>query len=320
MTGRDTRIDNAKGLLIILVVMGHLAWPVPSGDRAADALYFFVYFFHMPMFALVSGYLSRAEAGRAALVRNARLLLAPYVVFFALHALILRLMGEPPYPFLQGLYGLWYLLSLFCWRAILPYVRRIPFALPASIVLALAVGFVPFIGLDLSLSRTLVLLPFFLAGHRLREKGTPPTAVFGRPAGAMLVAAGLLLAWWLSGYRFQAMLYGNGPYAALGPGLGVGLAARAIQLAVAFGLGLGALALVPSGGNPLTRIGRHSLHAYLLHSLLLVPYRLWPAAYGTLGSTVWLLVPAAVLLAWLLASPPVVKATRRLIAPLPPAR
>jgi len=107
MTGRDTRVDNAKGLLFILVVMGHLVWLVPSGGRAADALYFSVYFFHMPMFALVSGYLSRAEAGWPPLVRSARLLLAPYVAFFALHTLILRLMGEPAYPFLQGLYGPW---------------------------------------------------------------------------------------------------------------------------------------------------------------------------------------------------------------------
>jgi fucose 4-O-acetylase-like acetyltransferase len=320
MPGRDTRIDNAKGLLIILVVMGHLVWPVPGGDRAADTLYFFVYLFHMPMFALVSGYLSRAEAGRAAMVRNARLLLAPYVVFFALHALVLRLMGQEPYPFLQGHYGLWYLLSLFLWRAALPYARRIPLALPASVALALGAGFVPFIGMDLSLSRTVVLLPFFLAGHRMREKGRAPTEAVGRATGAAVVAAGLVLAWWLSGYGFQPMLYGNAPYAALGPGAAVGLVARAVWLAVASGLGLGALALVPAGENPLTRVGRHSLHVYLLHSLLLVPYRLWEPAYGPVGSTAWLLVPAAVVLAWLLACPPVVRATRRLVAPLPPAR
>ncbi|MEZ7196094.1 acyltransferase family protein [Pseudodesulfovibrio karagichevae] len=316
MTGRDIRTDNAKGLLVILVVLGHLVWPVPSGDRGTDAFYIYVYFFHMPMFALISGWLSRVEPGRVALVRNARLLLAPYVVFFALHTLILRLLGEPPYPFLQGLYGLWYLLSLFAWRAILPYVRRIPFALPASIVLALAVGFVPFIGLDLSLSRTVVLLPFFLAGHRLRERGIAPTAVFGRRAGWALVAAGLLLAVWLSGYNFQPMLYGNGPYAALGPGLVVGLVARAIQLAVAFGLGLGELALMPEEESWLTRIGRHSLHVYLLHTLVLVAYRLWPAAYGVLGSRVWLQAFVAVGLAWFLASPFVVGITRRLVAPL----
>ncbi|WP_319583033.1 acyltransferase family protein [uncultured Pseudodesulfovibrio sp.] len=320
MDARNTRIDNAKGLLIILVVMGHLIWPVPSGDRAADGLYFFVYFFHMPMFALISGYLSRAEAGRAALVRNGRLLLVPYVVFFALHALALRLMGETPYPFLQGHYGLWYLLSLFCWRMLLPYVRRVPLALSASIVLALAVGFVPFIGLDLSLSRTVVLLPFFLAGHRMREKGRAPTEVLSRPAGAALVVAGLVLAWLVSGYAFQTLVYGNAPYSALGAGVGVGFTARAIQLAVAFGLGLGALALVPSGESPLTRIGRHSLHVYLLHSVLLVPYRHWPSAYGFLGSTVWLLVPAAFVLAYVLASPLVVRWTCRLVSPLPPAR
>ena len=55
---RDPFLDNAKYLAIILVVGGHLI----EGLRDvayAHALYFFVYLFHMPLFIVVSGYLSR---------------------------------------------------------------------------------------------------------------------------------------------------------------------------------------------------------------------------------------------------------------------
>ena len=140
MTGRDSRIDNAKGVLIILVVLGHMVWPVPNRDGVAAALYFFIYFFHMPMFALISGYLSRAEAGWQAAVGNARLLLVPYAVFVVIHWLVQTAAGVKPYPVLEGHYGLWFLLSLFCWRVMLPYVARIPHALPASIAAGVGRG------------------------------------------------------------------------------------------------------------------------------------------------------------------------------------
>lgn len=320
MTGRDSRIDNAKGVLIILVVLGHLIWPVPNKDSGADTLYFFIYFFHMPMFALISGYLSRAETGRAAVVKNARLLLAPYAVFVVIHWLVQMAAGLEPYPVLEGHYGLWFLLSLFCWRVMLPYVARIPYALPATFALGLAVGFVPFIGMELSLSRTFVLLPFFLAGHLMRQRGESPASVFGRPVGLAVAVGGGGLAAFLSGFDFHPMLYGNVSYVGLGPAVTVGVIARMVQYAVAFGAGLGVLGLVPRTESPLTRIGRYSLHVYLLHSVLLIPYRAVPSAHATLGSTGWLMIPAAIFLAWLLASPPVVRASRWLVSPLTPIK
>ena len=316
MTGRDSRIDNAKGVLIILVVLGHLVWPVLNRDGGADALYFFIYFFHMPMFALISGYLSRAEAGWSAAVGSARLLLVPYAVFVVIHWLVQTAAGVEPYPVLEGHYGLWFLLSLFCWRMMLPYVVRIPYALPAAIAAGLAVGFVPFVGMELSLSRTFVLLPFFVAGHLMRQRESSPASVFGRPVGLALIVGGGGLAAFLSGFDFHPMLYGNVSYVVLGPAVTVGVVARMAQYAVAFGVGLAVLGFVPEAEGPLTRMGRYSLHVYLLHSVLLIPYRAVPGLHATLGSAGWLMIPAAILLAWILSSPPVVRATGRLVSPL----
>ena len=112
------------------------------------------------------------------------------------------------------------------------------------------------------------------------------------------------------------MLYGNVSYVGLGPAVTVGVVARMAQYAVAFGVGLSVLGFVPEAEGPLTRIGRHSLHVYLLHSVLLIPYRAVPALHATIGSAGWLMIPAAILLAWLLSCPPVVRATGRLVSPL----
>ncbi|CAM5398534.1 hypothetical protein SANTM175S_10427 [Streptomyces antimycoticus] len=57
---RDPYFDNAKYLTIVLVACGHAWEPLTYGSRAATAIYLLVYAFHMPAFALISGYFSRS--------------------------------------------------------------------------------------------------------------------------------------------------------------------------------------------------------------------------------------------------------------------
>ena len=47
------RVDLVKGVLIILVIVGHLL----PGERHASLLRWIIYSVHMPLFAAVSGYL-----------------------------------------------------------------------------------------------------------------------------------------------------------------------------------------------------------------------------------------------------------------------
>src|SRR6476469_186875 len=56
---RDPFFDNAKFLLIVLVVIGHNWYPLIGQSRAVKAAYMVVYAFHMPAFVLLSGYFSR---------------------------------------------------------------------------------------------------------------------------------------------------------------------------------------------------------------------------------------------------------------------
>jgi fucose 4-O-acetylase-like acetyltransferase len=59
---RSEFLDFTKGILIILVVIGHtIQFPLLMGDLCVfnDPLYEWIYMFHMPMFIVISGYLSR---------------------------------------------------------------------------------------------------------------------------------------------------------------------------------------------------------------------------------------------------------------------
>jgi fucose 4-O-acetylase-like acetyltransferase len=75
---RDARIDAAKAVAIVLVVLGH-AKGIPAWFATM------VYSFHVPAFFVLSGWFAARRAGddpRALVVKLTRTLLVPYAVFF----------------------------------------------------------------------------------------------------------------------------------------------------------------------------------------------------------------------------------------------
>jgi len=91
---RDLRIDAAKALAIILVVLGH-AKGIPH------LFTILVYSFHVPLFFVLSGWVARVHGRdrglRETAVHLARTLLVPYLVFYLLgyaYWLLTRHVGE----------------------------------------------------------------------------------------------------------------------------------------------------------------------------------------------------------------------------------
>lgn len=58
-TSRDSYFDNAKFLLIFLVVFGHIIRSYIHDNDALLHIYKFIYTFHMPAFILISGYFAK---------------------------------------------------------------------------------------------------------------------------------------------------------------------------------------------------------------------------------------------------------------------
>ena len=59
MRKRESWIDVCKGIAIILVVIGHIESVYRIDMSALIVVHDFVYSFHMPLFLLISGYLSK---------------------------------------------------------------------------------------------------------------------------------------------------------------------------------------------------------------------------------------------------------------------
>src|SRR4051795_5515479 len=79
--GRDPWLDNAKMVLVTIVVIGHLMVLTPDGGPKSRA-YDFIYYFHIPAFVLVTGSLSRSfRYSRRHLWALLTTLAVPYVVF-----------------------------------------------------------------------------------------------------------------------------------------------------------------------------------------------------------------------------------------------
>src|SRR5881392_3557775 len=92
---RDAYFDNAKYLAIVLVALGHAWEPLRGDSRAASALYFTVYTFHMPAFIVISGYFSRSfDASPGRLKRLITGVAVPYVVFEVAYTLFKRYAGD----------------------------------------------------------------------------------------------------------------------------------------------------------------------------------------------------------------------------------
>ena len=56
---RNLKLDNAKGILITLVVIGHMLLPIQGTTRGVTNFFYMIYAFHMPAFVFISGLLAQ---------------------------------------------------------------------------------------------------------------------------------------------------------------------------------------------------------------------------------------------------------------------
>jgi fucose 4-O-acetylase-like acetyltransferase len=111
MTGRILWLDNLKGVLIFLVVLGHCI-QFTSQDPDSDRLYNFIYSFHMPLFMFLSGYACyKSDISFNIISRRFVQLIIPFVSYNAINALLTGNNYSLYFKYPQV--GLWFLWVLF---------------------------------------------------------------------------------------------------------------------------------------------------------------------------------------------------------------
>lgn len=271
---RDVRLDNLKGVLIALVVLGHFIEPFRHRFDWTGDLYEFIYLFHMPMFAYASGVVSRpdltADGCRGILDK----LVLPYFSLYAISVIFEHVVFAPPnltfspsVPF----WTLWYFMSLIWWRILIGLFSQLRYPLGFAIVAALAVGFNRYEA-NLSFSRTFVYFPFFVLGSRYHRS---ITLCLGRLPRLAVLSCALLIGSFIAVSQVIPddinirWFYGSNSYAELGVSSYMGMIYRIGLLCAGLITGVTVLACVPKTRTPLAHIGMHSVAIYILHPFVL---------------------------------------------------
>jgi fucose 4-O-acetylase-like acetyltransferase len=275
-SGRIPAIDNLRAVLIICVVAGHLMEFIRFEN--CEELYTLIYMFHMPAFAFVSGMCCKsAEPSAKRLLSD---ILYPYVVFQLLYKFVSNTVWgvEEGYQITTPYWILWYLASMFFWQLLLFMMNAVSRRWPAMVIvtaMALLAGCVTSINYFLSMSRTLVMFPFFLGGFYLREHRDAFLEIFSnRKLLALLlrlaaIAAGVglsVVAFNSVGKITPNALYCSMPYEWDAGNMGI----RALLAVVAW-LWIAVLCImIPKINVPvLTHIGRNTMPVFLLHGFVM---------------------------------------------------
>ncbi len=251
---RDAKYCNLKLFLIYLVIYGHWIEPQIEHSALLMQVYRFIYSFHMPLFAFLSGLFLRDEGD---CMRQCKRSLQ---IFLPLQAICVVL-GLT--SFLTPYWHLWYLLSNATWY-VMAYLwlrfrkHGIKFLILLMLLGCIA-GYVPFIGRAFSASRTLVFAPYFWAGLLLRPRRT-----WSRWFGALGFFLALVVLCVLpisAEFFYQAEPYGDIAY---------GFGNRLICYLVGGGLCLFFLAYSPCRRFGISKLGADTMPAYLLHAPLVL--------------------------------------------------
>lgn len=282
--------DNLKGVLIILVVLGHfLSGATSEGILPAWRLFDFIYLFHMPLFIFASGLFCKRVyvPGRGLRVGTIMYyLLLCWMMYIALWLPQAAFGVNEPFNLLTVNSSMpWYLMALAVYCALTPmfYELRPAFAIGCAVAASVLCGMVD-VGNVLSASRVITFLPFFLIGYYLEPRAILDF-VNGFGKGLLVprvFAIIMLLAMFLASQMLdidelrasQMIFTGRDSYATVFPLAGdqgdiSGCAIRLAGFAGTAVVGVCLLLLVPQREVALlSRSGRHTLQVYIFHAFV----------------------------------------------------
>ncbi|WP_227395705.1 acyltransferase family protein [Jeotgalibacillus aurantiacus] len=281
MSSRDYFFDNAKFLLIFLVVFGHAIQSITQEDPLLMGVYQTIYFFHMPAFILIAGYFAKGVYKSGLLFKLFKKLIIPYLIFqviYSVYYYFLRNEQNLEIDPLNPEWSLWFLISMFFWSLLLLLFNHVlklkpKAAMLISIGIGLLIGFVNDYSSVLSLSRTFVFFPFFLAGFyldrsfftRIKSRNLKLVSAFS------LIIAFLFM---IVLPEFSSKwLFGSHSYEDLGMPVETSPLLRLSIYAMSFYLTAAFFSLAPESKTFFTKWGVNTLYVYLFHGFIIQLYR-----------------------------------------------
>lgn len=305
---RDYLFDNYKAVLIIFVVVGHFIEVASEDNSFMQVLKWMIFSFHMPAFIFISGYFSKKTYSLKILCRR---LLVPYLVFEVLYYLLYTFVihKETELYLLYPKFSLWYLIALFVWKLVTPYVKKIPGHIAWAVIAGLAVGATKLDDNFLTLPRMITFYPFFLLGTMFERRWLIRfRTVRNRiSAAGIFVVLNLFLAFVdMDDFFEEKIFYGRYNYEYLDlsdtEGVFVRLGCYAISLAMTLLMAM----IISEKQNRLSYLGSRTMAVYLFHGLIYSCFKGGADFYHSLSNfeESLLILTVSFLVVWLLSRKP----------------
>lgn len=306
-------------------------------ERACDyyltdrSLFIFIYSFHMPAFLFISGLFAKRTIHSENYPWKK---LLPYVLVTLVlgfyRDLSIRLRNpDHGFSFYDQNKISWFMLALFACYSIAWLLRNVSWkvVLPASFLVGLAIGYVPFISEGFALSRIIVFFPFFYAGS-VTDRDRFAMYLDKKPMRA--AGGSVLLLWFVlcfvlikKVYLLRRLFTGQNNYDEIPGALGsVEFLYRLLAYAISALAILAFLALVPRKPVPhMTELGARTLGVYFWHLPVLdvILHTNWAVSLmkTNVGLQLLLAVSLSVLLTYVFSWKPFQTAVSKLLDPWP---
>lgn len=267
MADRDYLFDNLKAAMLFLVAVGHILDPfIVREDSLYRYIMQYIYLFHMPMFAFITGYFSKnAEKARATAVKK---VLLPYIFWQVLYiatALIFMRLGLAAYnsevfkpSLLLPSSPLYYLLCVFVWKMFIIDIaalkKPILFSLTAGLLVSLVFDQAFHIGWGACFS----LMIFFVLGYLCTKENVARIRRVPKILSLIILAAAVIPAVVLP-YSFRNVRF---TYVDVGLSAIAGMSYRLLFYGIAALIILALINLFPSRKNFFSRVGTNALLVY----------------------------------------------------------
>ena len=274
--GRLFFYDNAKFILIFLVVATHFISPLTKTIPFCRVVWLTVNTFHMPAFIFISGFFAKSYVSSDRTIKVQRT--STYIILFLAAQVAVSLFerfvlgDEFRFSIMNARSSLWFLQCLIIWHLVLPYVARFKplVVIPVAILIALYVGYEKQCTNFMALSRVFVHFPFFMCGYFCTQEMIDK--LFRWKVRIPLLICGAALVTMYAVFPKTGignLLTSNYPYENI-----IGIqdlafplywTARLAFYLAAFIFGAAFLSIVPRGKVVYTSLGAQSLSVYILH-------------------------------------------------------
>ncbi|AQQ53886.1 acyltransferase family protein [Planococcus lenghuensis] len=266
---RDPFFDNARFILVSLVVFGHLISP---GREYSDPIFFannFLGSFRMPALILITGYFSKRFIKDGFVKKITMHVLIPYLIFQGVYSLMNDFIYDREHfvpNFFIPAYAMWFLLSLYFWNMMLFIFTKFKYPILMAFLVGIGVGWLDDASHYLSVTRTFVFFPFFLIGHYLgKDQFDWIKQNMTKKWSIISIAVSWLLLSLFPLQEARTYLLGRYPYIEIADSYFEGTVVRIVFYIIML---LGILAFlpwVPKKETFFTRLGKRTAYVYILH-------------------------------------------------------